>query len=200
MPVRVTIENSGEVQRFLELMPEATQNSIAASANKALEKAHTQALVGVARAYTISMQAAASDFKPRKASKGTLRAMLNIKGRPRGAREFNASPRLSPPPGRGLTSRRQTIEIKRGQSRSLSGYFWLHTKGGDHLFRFKYGNSRGPKGGRIRSGYKIFKTLTVPQMVENDAVLEPVVQAAEKTFSETFRAAMDRRLLKEAAR
>lgn len=201
MPIEIGIGNAAEIEKFFLAVPADAKKQLRLSANRAGEAAHREALIQISRKYTIGMSAAEKDLRLTRATGDSAVSILRSKGRPRGARNFNITPFLTPSPGRGASSKGgYSVEIERGARRKVQKYFWLQTSSGPHLFRFIHGGGRGKRGGKVRSGYRIFKTISVPQMLENEEVVSKVSDITLRTLEDTFAKGMERRLEKGAAR
>lgn len=201
MPVEVRIENIAEIEKYLLAMPEDTKKQLRLSANRAGEAAHREALIQISRNYTIGMAATEKDLHLTRAKSDSIVSILWAKGRPRGARNFNITPFLTPSSKKGASSKSgYSVEIEKGNRRKIKKYFWLQTAAGPHLFRYVYENGKGKRGGKIRKGYRIFKTISVPQMLENENVGTIVGEVTLRTLEDTFARGMTRIIERGAVR
>lgn len=180
-------------EQHLNTCPKEAQESLREAANKAADAAYREALIQITRVYTIDMANTARDMEVVNARGGSLMAYFRTRGRARGALNFNVQPRATSPSPGWTSKRGYSVEIIRGQFEDISShFFWLRGRNGNvHLFRRNDPGSR--KNG---ADYKRFSTVSTPQMLNNEKVMERVEEVTFATLEQVFTRGMDRRLMK----
>jgi len=185
----VEIKNLDRIEQLIGAMPKEAEKELKKAVNKAEDAAHREALIQITKVYTVKMEAIAKELIGIKASGSSLQAILKARGRPRGAGNFNVYPKnVNPDPG--WTSRSgYSAEIITGKTSQLSrDYFWMSGKNNNvHLFKRKDSSKRG-------KDFKIFATVSTPQMLENENVIDRVAEVTLAQLEAVFMKGMERRL------
>lgn len=192
MVISVEIKNLDRIEQLIRAIPAEAEKELRKAVNKAEDAAHREALIQITRVYTIKMEAIAKELVGIKASGSSLQAILKSRGRPRGAGNFNVYPKnINPDPG--WTSRSgYSAEIITGQTSQLSrNYFWMSGKNSNvHLFKRTDSSRRG-------KDFEIFATVSTPQMLENENVIDRVAEVTLTQLEAVFMKGMERRLSME---
>ncbi|MDD2351506.1 MAG: hypothetical protein PHD08_08575 [Synergistaceae bacterium] len=192
MVISVEIKNLDRIEQLIRAMPKEAEKELRKAVNKAEDAAHREALIQITRVYTVKMEAIAKELIGIKASGSSLQAILKSRGRPRGAGNFNVYPKnVNPNPG--WTSRSgYSAEIITGKTSQLSSnYFWLSGKNNNvHLFKRADSSKRG-------KDFEIFATVSTPQMLENENVIDRVAEVTLAQLEAVFMKGMERRLSME---
>jgi len=192
MVISVEIKNLDRIEQLIRVMPKEVEKELRKAVNKSVAVAHREALIQITRVYTVKMEAIAKELTGIKASGSSLQAILKSRGRPRGAGNFNVYPKnVNPDPG--WTSRSgYSAEIITGKTSQLSrDYFWMSGKNNNvHLFKRIDSSKRG-------KDFEIFATVSTPQMLENENVIDRVAEVTLSQLEAVFMKGMERRLSME---
>ena len=194
--MEIEIRGLEDIKKYLEAMPDEAESVLRTSVNKALETAHREALIQISRRYTISMQGVEKEFNEVKAKGGSIAARLESRGRPRGAMNFNVSPKEGSPSPAWTSKRGYASEILSGQFEDISsGYFWIRLKGG-HVHLARRSKEKETVDGKevYVNRYRVFRTVSTPQMLGNKDVSEKVTEVTKAALEDIFSTAMERRL------
>lgn len=191
MAISIEIKNLDRIEELIKSIPEEAEKELRKAVNKAEEAAHREALIQITRVYTIKMEAIAKEFTSIRASGSSLQAILQSRGRTRGAGNFNVTPKNMNPNPAWISKIGYSAEIIRGQTSHLSkDYFWLRGKGNNvHLFSRENRSDRG-------NVFKRFSTVSTPQMLGNEAVISKVQDITLAELEAVFIKGMERRLSK----
>lgn len=189
--MEIEIRGLEDIKKYLEAMPDEAESVLRTSVNKALETAHREALIQISRRYTISMQGVEKEFNEVKAKGGSIAARLESRGRPRGAMNFNVSPKEGSPSPAWTSKRGYASEILSGQFEDIGpDYFWIALKGRNvHLARRRDPSRRDKESSK---DLRIFRTVSTPQMLGNKDVSEKVTEVTKAALEDIFSAAMER--------
>ncbi len=192
MVISVEIKNLDRIEQLIRAMPKEAEKELRKAVNKSVAVAHREALIQITRVYTVKMEAVSKELKGFRASGSSLQAILQSRGRPRGAGNFNVYPKnMNPDPA--WTSRSgYSAEIITGQTSQLSrNYFWMSGKNSNvHLFKRTDSSRRG-------KDFEIFATVSTPQMLENENVIDRVAEVTLTQLEAVFMKGMERRLSME---
>lgn len=191
--IYVDVKELHQLQVDMVTLGKETPKAISAAVNRAATAAKTQASKLIRERYVIKAKDVKDTLSVKKATPSKPEAAIVSKGRLLTLyHHFRVTPKRHHDPGTGrmLKKRRKvSVTIIKGQKKSLPGA-WIGFRRGSGTPQVWV------REGRSRYPVKVLRSLSVPQMMSNEGVMEKIQEHAQKVLDDRIKHEMEFRINK----
>jgi acyl-CoA hydrolase len=170
--VELTDEQIKKAKSMLRHLPGQANKVLARSINRAMENARANTVKAVRSQYTVAAGEVRKTLRVRRANAKNLTAMVTSAGKPLPLISFKTNPKT-------VNGRRRTpirVAQRHGSPSTFDRAFIARARSGGELNVYE-------RVGKKRLPMRIMWGPSVPQMVENDWVIEDIAQSARDTMN-----------------
>ena len=208
MQIKIDSSELKHAEKLLESMGKKAKPMVAKSINRALRGVPLDASKKARETYNVKSTQIKGSFKIEHANKNSLSGFAESKGGPISLYHFNPRPRKPGPP---WPKRGVSVKVKSTRKMIPGAFIGTLAKGGDPakkarssyaVFMRVPGKYMRSRAGKTKHSQYIKKrsSVSVPQMVDNDDVVDHVEKGANERFNKTLEHELDYALRKKGLR
>lgn len=171
-----------KLQQFPKQVPRATASAL----NRTLDYTATLTKKEVTKMYSIKQKDVGVTLKKKRASKGSLNASIQSKGQTIALTKFPHNPKQYRP-------RNKKVKVK---VKKQEGYKVIKTSPAAFVQTMNGGTHIWMREGKSRTPVRLLRTLSVPQMISNDEVINTIQEKSGEKLHERINHEIEWRLNK----
>ena len=183
--------NMNRVSIDLDTIGRRAPSAVAAALNRTLAFTKTLASKEIKNKYEIQSKHVKETFSQRKASRTDLKATLISKGYTRSLTRFKIKPSTPPMQNGKKINRRKQVQVKITKT---GGYTKLNLTPGAFVQTMNNATNVWQRQSKNRTDLKVLRSLSVPQMLENEGVFDKIRQQALAKMEERLEHEVNYRL------